>query len=49
MPGGVGWHGLTIERSILLEEEGDQYSQANDKADECFPVLEHDRPFTEKS
>ncbi len=43
MPDGVCWHGLAIERSIeLLEEEGDQYGQANDETDECFPVLEHD-------
>ena len=33
----------TVEKSIkLLEEEGDQYCQANDQEDEGFPILKHD-------
>jgi hypothetical protein len=28
----------------LLEQVGNQYCQANNNANECFPVLKHDLP-----
>jgi hypothetical protein len=40
--------GAGVASVKLFEQVGNQYCQANDDANECFPILKHDFPHPKK-